>query len=275
MLVVEQEHAARPERRDAGRPRVDCADARRASRGRGRRGPAAEQELGRKCVRVGVHPRQLGLPPPRRLDRGCVVVDPGDERAQLRRVLRLAAGAAEEVEDAAACPPVQALPDPLGDPRRGEDVLGVRCRSSKARRFSSVGSIGAIMRAASSRRRRRVSGRGSSRRPASRGRRRPRRCPRAVTRRPGRVRRAGPEHLLAVREVLQRAGLDDAPRDGVDADPARRQLDREVADERLERRLRGADERVVLEHPLRAEAGDADDRRAGRHLRRDHPCQRE
>ena len=35
----------------------------------------------------------------------------------------------------------------------------------------------------------------------------------------GRVRGAAPEHLVAVREVLERAGLDDARRDGVDADP--------------------------------------------------------
>ena len=76
-----------------------------------------------------------------------------------------------------------------------------------------------------------------------------------------RVRAAGAEHLLLVREVLERAGLDDAGRDGVDADPARRELDREVADERLERRLRDADQRVVLEHALRAERGDRDDRR--------------
>ena len=38
---------------------------------------------------------------------------------------------------------------------------------------------------------------------------------------------------------------------------ARRQLDAEVADERLERRLRGSDEDVVLEHALRAERRDA------------------
>ena len=37
-----------------------------------------------------------------------------------------------------------------------------------------------------------------------------------------RVRRADAQHLLAVREVLERAGLDDAGRDGVDADPAAR-----------------------------------------------------
>ena len=45
-------------------------------------------------------------------------------------------------------------------------------------------------------------------------------------------------------------------RDRVDADAARRELDGEVADERLERGLRRADERVVLEHADRAEARD-------------------
>ena len=55
--------------------------------------------------------------------------------------------------------------------------------------------------------------------------------------------------------------------DGVDADP-RCELDAEVAHERLERRLRRPDEDVVLEHPLSAERGERDDRRAVRHLRR-------
>ena len=87
-----------------------------------------------------------------------------------------------------------------------------------------------------------------------------------VTSRPAGLRSAGPEHLLAVREVLERARLDDAARDGVDPDSAWCELDGEVADERLERRLRGADQRVVLEHALRAEARDADDRRAVVHL---------
>ena len=78
------------------------------------------------------------------------------------------------------------------------------------------------------------------------------------------ARRAGPpgcargrgEHLLLVREVVERARLDDAAGDGVDADAARRELDGEVAHDRLERRLRRADEDVVLEHALRAEARD-------------------
>ena len=43
-------------------------------------------------------------------------------------------------------------------------------------------------------------------------------------------------------------------------DPARGELDAEVADERLERRLRGADEHVVLERPERAERRDRDHR---------------
>ena len=82
------------------------------------------------------------------------------------------------------------------------------------------------------------------------------------TRRPAGVRSRRAEHLLLVREVLERAGLDDAARHGVDADPARRELDAEVAHDRLERRLRRPDEHVVLEHALRAEARDRDDRRA-------------
>src|SRR6185503_5606296 len=74
----------------------------------------------------------------------------------------------------------------------------------------------------------------------------------------GRVAGAGREHLLPVREVLERAGLDDAGGDRVDADAERRELDREVADERLERGLRGADERVVVEYADGPEARDAD-----------------
>ena len=84
------------------------------------------------------------------------------------------------------------------------------------------------------------------------------------TSRPAGLSRAEAEHLVLVREVLERAGVDDAARDAVGADPARGQLDGEVADQRLERGLRGADERVVLEHALRAEARDPDDRGARR-----------
>ena len=95
------------------------------------------------------------------------------------------------------------------------------------------------------------------------------------TSRPAGVRSADAEHLLAVREVLERAGLDDAAGDGVDADPARRELDGEVADDRLERRLRRADEHVVLEHALRAEARDRDDRGAVAASRRGRARERE
>src|SRR5207244_8403510 len=52
----------------------------------------------------------------------------------------------------------------------------------------------------------------------------------------GRARAAGGEHLLPVREVLERARLDEPGGAGVDPDLARRQLDREVAHDRLERR---------------------------------------
>src|SRR5205823_293974 len=43
------------------------------------------------------------------------------------------------------------------------------------------------------------------------------------------------DHLLAVREVLERARLDDACRDRVDADSPWRELDGEVAHDRLQR----------------------------------------
>src|SRR6188508_482610 len=75
------------------------------------------------------------------------------------------------------------------------------------------------------------------------------------------------EHLLLVREVLERGGLDHTARDSVDPDPARRELDRQVADERLERGLGRPHEHVVLEHALRAEAGDGDDGGTARHGR--------
>jgi hypothetical protein len=67
--------------------------------------------------------------------------------------------------------------------------------------------------------------------------------------------------------VLERTRLDDAARHGVHADP-RCELDREVAHDRLERRLGGTDKDVVLQHALRAERRDRDDRRAVRHRRR-------
>ena len=73
--------------------------------------------------------------------------------------------------------------------------------------------------------------------------------------------------------MLERPGLDDARGDGVHPEVPRRELHRQVADDRLQRRLRRADEHVVLEHPSRAERGDADDRRARRHVR--HTCARE
>ena len=120
-----------------------------------------------------------------------------------------------------------------------------------------------------SRRRPPARGRGSSRPPASRGRRRPPPHPQARRAGPPEFERPGDERISSrFGEVLERAGLDDARRDSVDADPRRCQLDREVADERLERGLRDADQRVPGEDPLRSERGDPDDRRARRHLRR-------
>ena len=125
MLVVQEQHAAGAQRRrDAAGPRVERAQAPERAVAEVDEIPASEQQLGRQRVDVGVHPRQLGLAPPRRLDRGLVVVDAGDERAQLGQVERLPARAAEEVEDAVAARSVQPLPDPLRHPRRGEDVLG-------------------------------------------------------------------------------------------------------------------------------------------------------
>ena len=58
----------------------------------------------------------------------------------------------------------------------------------------------------------------------------------------GGAREAPGEHLLAVREVVEGAGLDDAAGDRVHADSQRGELDREIADERLEGRLRGSDQ---------------------------------
>ena len=70
-----------------------------------------------------------------------------------------------------------------------------------------------------------------------------------VTMRPAALRSPSREHLLPVREMVEGARVDDAARDGVDADPRRPELDGEVAHERLERGLRGADEGVVLRAP--------------------------
>ena len=85
------------------------------------------------------------------------------------------------------------------------------------------------------------------------------------TMRPDGVRGAGGEHLLAVRERVERVrSRRRRPRRALTR-ITRGELDGEIADERLERRLRRADERVVLEHALRAERRDRDDRRAVRH----------
>src|SRR5439155_23782292 len=78
------------------------------------------------------------------------------------------------------------------------------------------------------------------------------------------VRGSDAQHLLSVRKVLERSRLDDTGRDGVDPD-RRCELDCEVADERLERRLRGSDQGVVVEHAGGAEGGDGDDRGPGWH----------
>src|SRR6185437_12409593 len=78
----------------------------------------------------------------------------------------------------------------------------------------------------------------------------------------------GGEHLLLVREPVERLGVHDARRDAVYADPARREVEAEIANDRLERRLRGADEDVVREDALRAQARDRDDGTALLHLRR-------
>ena len=62
MLVVEQQHAARAQRRrDAAGPRVERAQARERPVAEVDEIPASEQQLGRQRVDVGVHPRQLGL----------------------------------------------------------------------------------------------------------------------------------------------------------------------------------------------------------------------
>ena len=82
------------------------------------------------------------------------------------------------------------------------------------------------------------------------------------TSRPAGVRSTEREHLFLVREMLERPGVDDAARHCVRVDPARRELDAEVAHDRLERGLRRPDEHVVVEHALRAEARDCDERRA-------------
>ena len=75
-------------------------------------------------MHVGVHPRQLRQPPACGVDRALVVVDTGDEGAELGQVERLAPAAAEEVENTAAFCTVQPLPDPIGHPGRCEHVLG-------------------------------------------------------------------------------------------------------------------------------------------------------
>ena len=50
--------------------------------------------------------------------------------------------------------------------------------------------------------------------------------------------------------MVERPRLDDAAEDRVDADPTRAELDCEVPDEGLQRRLGRADEGVVVEHAV-------------------------
>src|SRR5919106_5657524 len=67
------------------------------------------------------------------------------------------------------------------------------------------------------------------------------------------------EHRLPVGKVGERARLDQTGRDRVDADVSFGELDGEVADEGLERRLGDSDKHVVVQYTLRAEARRGDD----------------
>ena len=112
VAVVEEEHAARPQRRrDAGSPALGRAEPLEAARSEIDEVPVAEEELRRQRVRVRVHPGHLRRALPCTLERGLVLVDPRDERAEAAELDRLAAGAAEQVQDAAAADPFEPLAD--------------------------------------------------------------------------------------------------------------------------------------------------------------------
>ena len=140
---------------------------------------------------------------------------------------------------------------------RQQTAVGCRGRGRRARTGR-----GCATRGARSRRRRPASDRAPSPHPLEQRNATAPAMSSGATRRPTGFAAAGGEHLLTVREVIEGARLDDAARHGVDPDAARRELDRQVADERFERRLRGLRSGSSSRAALRPERRDRDDRRA-------------
>ena len=191
--------------------------------------PSALQ-LRREVEHVRLHPRDVGPALARDVERLARDVDAGDEPSELRKLSRRLARPALEVEHA---PPAGAPRAPTGRRRAVRAVHSSprpACDAPRPRHAGSGldGSIDPPNRTPSqifqagkrSRRRRRSSGRRSSSSAAHRGTGPRRRCRSPRPSGPPACGACVVEHLLPVREVLERLGLDDPARHGVHADPA-------------------------------------------------------
>ena len=232
-------------------------------------------------MQLGLEERGVGTPLAGDRERLLGRVDPGDERAERDQLGRHLAGAAgrcrtclpltsgsrsrtasgsraRSASRACAVALVPRCPVLLSRPHLG--VSQIRAHTTSEKPPSTTSGLAADHLGAR----------------ASRGRRRRRRRRRGSTSRPAGVRARLPASICSRFGKWSSAPVSTTPPEtALTRIPRGRELDREVADERLERRLRRADEDVVLEHARRAEARDRDDRRAGRHLRRGRPGERE
>ena len=84
----------------------------------------SKQELRRQRVGLGVHPGDVRGTPAGPLECRFVLVDAGDEGAEVDELERLAPRAAEKVEHMNAGDAPEPLADPGWHPRGREDVFG-------------------------------------------------------------------------------------------------------------------------------------------------------
>ena len=165
-------HGAEARRRSSGqrrhrRPRVDVPEAPERAVAGVDEIPAPEQELGRKGMHVGVHPRQLGQPPPCGVDRALVVVDTRDEaRARSGRATR---ARCHKRGEGRGCRSRRAAAPGSGRASRAWRARSRRC-GERRRTLGGYGRSAPSTLGVRSRRRRSGSGRGSSPPRRSRGR---------------------------------------------------------------------------------------------------------
>ncbi len=256
---------------DACRPGVEIGEPRDDALGRVHEVEAAAAQVRGQLLRVGGDPEDGRPLLARRVEQRLVGLDRGHRRAVVGELCARLARSAVQVQDVLARQVAERL---LDDRRQGGAALAVSAVDLVEHPPVDVGRLH-LRPGGRSRRRRRASVRTPSRASSEQRNETARGDVLRLDEPAGRRAVDGGEHLVLVREVLERAGLDDAGGDGVDADAARRELDGEVAHDRLERRLRRPDEDVVLEDALRAEARDGDDRRPALHRRRRRARERE